>query len=58
MKLIDHSGDNWCYQFNPHEAGLLRGLLNQFPICPAAPGRISRTDAGPAEAGLSIVGRF
>ena len=51
MKLLKHGGDEWKYGLEPKEGMLLRMLVKEFPMTPAAAAKISRTgaDAGSAE---------
>ena len=51
MKLLKHGGDEWKYGLEPKEGMLLRMLVKEFPLTPAAAVKITRTaaDAGSAE---------
>lgn len=46
MKFLKQTGSRWEYQLNLQEAMCLRALIQQFPLTPAGPVKISRTEAG------------
>jgi hypothetical protein len=46
MKFLRQAGDRWEYQMNLQEAMCLRALIKQFPLTPATPVKISRTESG------------
>jgi len=47
MKLVSQAGENWRYQLSQTEAGILLGLLQQFPCTDLGPVQLSKTDEDP-----------
>lgn len=46
MKLLRQIAGGWEYELNRQEALCLRSLIQQFPLTPATPARITRTESG------------
>jgi hypothetical protein len=45
MKLAKHIKDGWEYRLDQKEADALRFLVDEFPLTPISPARISRADS-------------